>query len=118
MNSYFEVSFKLKAILYITINDLMYCDTILHNNPCNALFTAKWTILTCPCSIFFLQVIDRHIRQELPFMASENIIMEMVKAGGNRQVCGYNCITNRPVLASEGREGGGGGGGGGGDCNG
>ena len=34
----------------------------------------------------FFQVIDRHIRQELPFMASENIIMAMVKAGGNRQV--------------------------------
>ena len=32
------------------------------------------------------QVIERHIRQELPFMASENIIMAMVKAGGNRQV--------------------------------
>lgn len=32
------------------------------------------------------QVIKRHIRQELPFMASENIIMAMVKAGGNRQV--------------------------------
>lgn len=36
--------------------------------------------------LFCFQVIDRHIRQELPFMASENIIMAMVKAGGNRQV--------------------------------
>lgn len=36
--------------------------------------------------MFVIQVIDRHIRQELPFMASENIIMAMVKAGGNRQV--------------------------------
>ena len=33
-----------------------------------------------------LQVIERRIRQELPFMATENIIMAMVKAGGNRQV--------------------------------
>lgn len=32
------------------------------------------------------KVIERHIRQELPFMATENIIMAMVKAGGNRQV--------------------------------
>lgn len=32
------------------------------------------------------QIIDRHIKQELPFMATENIIMEMVKKGGDRQV--------------------------------
>ncbi|KAJ7362125.1 hypothetical protein OS493_013216 [Desmophyllum pertusum] len=37
--------------------------------------------------VVYPKVIDRHIRQELPFMASENIIMEMVKAGGNRQDC-------------------------------
>jgi len=33
------------------------------------------------------KVIERHIRQELPFMSAENIIMAMVKAGGDRQVC-------------------------------
>ncbi|XP_031837557.1 adenylosuccinate lyase [Nomia melanderi] len=33
------------------------------------------------------KVIERHVAQELPFMASENIIMAMVKAGGDRQVC-------------------------------
>jgi len=34
------------------------------------------------------QVIQRHIDEELPFMASENIIMAMVKDGGaDRQVC-------------------------------
>lgn len=32
------------------------------------------------------KVIERHVAQELPFMASENIIMAMVKAGGDRQV--------------------------------
>lgn len=32
------------------------------------------------------QIIARHIQQELPFMATENIIMEMVKKGGDRQV--------------------------------
>ncbi len=31
------------------------------------------------------KVIDRHIRSELPFMATENIMMDAVKAGGNRQ---------------------------------
>ena len=36
--------------------------------------------------IHTLQVIERHISQELPFMASENIIMEMVKKGADRQV--------------------------------
>ena len=33
-----------------------------------------------------LQVIARHISEELPFMATENLIMEMVKQGADRQV--------------------------------
>lgn len=37
--------------------------------------------------VVYPEVIGAHIRQELPFMATENIIMEMVKAGGNRQDC-------------------------------
>lgn len=32
------------------------------------------------------QVIEKHILEELPFMATENVIMAMVKAGGDRQV--------------------------------
>ncbi len=31
------------------------------------------------------RVIDRHLRSELPFMVTENIMMDAVKAGGNRQ---------------------------------
>ncbi len=31
------------------------------------------------------KVIERHIAEELPFMATENILMECVKAGGDRQ---------------------------------
>ena len=31
------------------------------------------------------RVIDRHLRAELPFMATENIMMDAVKAGGDRQ---------------------------------
>ena len=31
------------------------------------------------------KVIDRHLRSELPFMVTENIMMDAVKAGGNRQ---------------------------------
>jgi len=37
--------------------------------------------------IVYPKVIDRHVRQELPFMSTENIIMAMVKQGGDRQVC-------------------------------
>ena len=33
-----------------------------------------------------LQVIEKRLNAELPFMATENIIMAMVKAGANRQV--------------------------------
>ncbi|XP_028395582.1 adenylosuccinate lyase-like [Dendronephthya gigantea] len=37
--------------------------------------------------IVYPKVIERHIKQELPFMASENIIMAVVKNGGDRQEC-------------------------------
>ena len=37
--------------------------------------------------VVYPSVIGRRISQELPFMATENIIMAMVKAGGDRQVC-------------------------------
>ena len=35
--------------------------------------------------VVYPRVIAKHIDQELPFMATENVIMEMVKAGGDRQ---------------------------------
>lgn len=37
--------------------------------------------------VVYPKVIERHISQELPFMSAENVIMAMVKAGGDRQVC-------------------------------
>lgn len=37
--------------------------------------------------VVYPKVIQRRINSELPFMATENIIMAMVKAGGDRQVC-------------------------------
>ncbi|KAK7115493.1 hypothetical protein V1264_001349 [Littorina saxatilis] len=37
--------------------------------------------------VVYPKVIERRIRQELPFMATENIIMAMVKSGGDRQEC-------------------------------
>ena len=35
--------------------------------------------------VVYEKVISKHIRAELPFMATEHIMMECVKAGGNRQ---------------------------------
>lgn len=36
--------------------------------------------------VVYPKVIARHVAQELPFMSAENVIMAMVKAGGDRQV--------------------------------
>ncbi|MDE5548513.1 MAG: adenylosuccinate lyase [Clostridia bacterium] len=36
--------------------------------------------------VVYEKVIEKHLAQELPFMATENIMMECVKAGGDRQV--------------------------------
>ena len=41
----------------------------------------------CEGLVVHPQVIARHIRDELPFMATENMIMAMVAAGGSRQDC-------------------------------
>jgi len=37
--------------------------------------------------VVYPKVIERHISEELPFMATENIIMAMVKKGEDRQEC-------------------------------
>merc|ERR1712059_189702 len=37
--------------------------------------------------VVYPQVIQRFIEMELPFMATENFIMAMVRAGGDRQEC-------------------------------
>ncbi|PSN58307.1 Adenylosuccinate lyase [Blattella germanica] len=41
----------------------------------------------CEGIVVYPKVIERHIKQELPFMSAENVIMAMVKAGGDRQEC-------------------------------
>ena len=41
----------------------------------------------CEGMVVYPKVIERRIMGELPFMATENVIMAMVKAGGDRQVC-------------------------------
>jgi adenylosuccinate lyase len=35
--------------------------------------------------VVYTKMIEKHVREELPFMATENIIMAAVKAGGDRQ---------------------------------
>lgn len=37
--------------------------------------------------VVYPRVIEKRVREELPFMATENIIMAMVRAGGDRQEC-------------------------------
>lgn len=39
----------------------------------------------CDGLVVYPKVIEKNLREELPFMASENIMMEAVKAGGDRQ---------------------------------
>lgn len=39
----------------------------------------------CEGLVVYPEVIKRRIGEELPFMATENVIMEMVKRGGDRQ---------------------------------
>ena len=35
--------------------------------------------------VVYPKVIEKHVKEELPFMAAENILMASVKAGGSRQ---------------------------------
>merc|ERR1712227_339483 len=39
----------------------------------------------CEGLVVYPKVIEKHVMAELPFMASENILMALVKSGGNRQ---------------------------------
>jgi adenylosuccinate lyase len=39
----------------------------------------------CDGLVVYPKVIEQHLQNELPFMATENIIMEAVKRGGDRQ---------------------------------
>uniref|UniRef100_A0A8B9HSS2 Adenylosuccinate lyase n=1 Tax=Astyanax mexicanus TaxID=7994 RepID=A0A8B9HSS2_ASTMX len=51
--------------------------------------------------VVYPKVIERHIRHELPFMATENLIMAMVQAGGNRQVVdAAHCFFISQLLAA------------------
>jgi hypothetical protein len=47
-------------------------------------------------------VIERRLKLELPFMASENIIMAMVKAGADRQVTFLVDVSDYLMLIIDG----------------
>uniref|UniRef100_A0A3P9BGL1 Adenylosuccinate lyase n=1 Tax=Maylandia zebra TaxID=106582 RepID=A0A3P9BGL1_9CICH len=57
--------------------------------------------------VVYPKVIERDIHNELPFMATENIIMAIVKAGGNRQECHEKiCVLSQESAAVVKQEGG------------
>jgi adenylosuccinate lyase len=49
--------------------------------------------------VVYPQVIARHLREELPFMATENILMAAVAAGGDRQEV-HECIRQHSQAAA------------------
>ena len=49
--------------------------------------------------VVYPQMIKRHVMAELPFMATENIMMDGVKKGGNRQVL-HESIRQHSVVAA------------------
>lgn len=64
----------------------------------------------CEGLVVYPRVIARRIAQELPFMATENIIMSIVKKGGDRQeahekirvndLYAYHCCGTMLILSS------------------
>lgn len=50
--------------------------------------------------VIYPKVIEKHLQQELPFMASENILMEAVKKGGDRQEL-HEKIRELSMLAGQ-----------------
>lgn len=51
--------------------------------------------------VVYPQVIETHVAAELPFMASENILMAAVKAGGNRQELHEKIRLHAQAAAAE-----------------
>ena len=56
--------------------------------------------------VVYPKVIEKHLMAELPFMATENIMMDAVKAGGDRQEL-HERIRELSMEAGRNREGGG-----------
>lgn len=58
--------------------------------------------------VVYEKVIEKHVMEELPFMATENILMDAVRAGGDRQALHerirQHAIAAGKVVKEEGRE--------------
>lgn len=50
--------------------------------------------------VVYPKVIESHLKEELPFMATENIIMDCVKKGGDRQIL-HEAIRTHAVATAE-----------------
>ena len=57
--------------------------------------------------VVYPKVIARHLQQELPFMASENLMMDAVKAGGDRQELHEIIRVNAQAAAANVKQNGG-----------
>lgn len=57
--------------------------------------------------VIYPKVIEKHLREELPFMATENILMDAVKAGGDRQALHERIRVHSQAAAAEVKENGG-----------
>ena len=61
-------------------------DFILHKNEWSELITTKRTHVTSSAGrVVNEKIIERTVREFMPFMATENLLMEAVKRGGDRQ---------------------------------
>ncbi len=58
----------------------------------------------CEGLVVYPRVIERRIAAELPFMATENVIMAMVKCGGDRQECHERIRTLSQEAAAQVKE--------------
>ena len=67
----------------ILLTTLQNVRSLVHN-PVTSNLTALFTQVS-EGLVVYPAIIARRIRQELPFMATENVIMALVKAGGDRQ---------------------------------
>ncbi len=56
--------------------------------------------------MIYPKVIDRHVKEELPFLATERILMEAVKKGGDRQLLHERLRTHAMEAARVAKEGG------------
>jgi len=53
--------------------------------------------------VVYPKVIARRISQELPFMATENVIMAIAKKGGDRQEAHEKIRVSKPILTCSSR---------------